>query len=166
MAAQAMAVLHAKRGSATSVDSHFPEKEPDGDDQSTASEMDALARLVPPEQREKQGTMMKQVISTKGLSWQQRTAVLSREHLSFIKVDDPSEQVMDFVPLHEIEKVSVQQVASDPWEVAKATEMARKSAELAGEGMDEREIEAYLANADPPIRPDAAAVFQVTARNR
>lgn len=58
--------------------------------------------------------MEKQVIGTKGLSWQTRTVVLCQQYLSFCKEDDPEEYVIDFIPLHEIQSVSIQEVPSDP----------------------------------------------------
>ena len=61
-----------------------------------------------------QGKMEKQVIGSKGLSWQTRTAVLCQHYLSFCKEDDPKEYVIDYIPLHEIQSVAIQEVPSDP----------------------------------------------------
>lgn len=58
--------------------------------------------------------MEKQVIGSKGLSWQTRTAVLCHQYLSFCKEDDPKEYVIDYIPLHEIQSVAIQEVPSDP----------------------------------------------------
>jgi hypothetical protein len=57
--------------------------------------------------------MEKQVIGTKGITWQLRRAVLSSDYLSFAKIDDDTDYVMDYIPLHEITAVTISEKEAD-----------------------------------------------------
>jgi len=122
-------------------------------------------KLVPVEERLRQGKMEKQVIGSKGLSWQVRSAVMCCEYLAFCKVDDPKEYVIDYIPLHEIQSVSIQAVPSDPYEIAKiATIEAEMNRLRDEEGVPEHELRDRIEQMQPPIKPDADAVHAAQAK--
>ena len=73
--------------------------------------------LCPPEFRRRSGRMEKKMIATKsqpgtdGIEWVPRFAVLSDEKLAFVN-DEGESSIVDFIPLTEVEAVSLQQVGT------------------------------------------------------
>lgn len=145
----------------TSHDHRHSQSESQEDEGSEGSgDPEEDVKLVPFEDRLRQGKMEKQVIGTKGLSWQVRVAVVCHEFLAFCKEDDPKEYVMDFIPLHEIQSVSIQEVPSDPYEIAKTGTVEAETNRLRDEGVPEHEIRERIEK----IKPDADAVHAAQAQ--
>ena len=69
-------------------------------------------QLAPECDRIRQGDMEKKVLSTKGVLWQHRFAVLTVDRLSFTTPGDS--EVIDHIPLHEINSVELQHEYADP----------------------------------------------------
>ena len=53
--------------------------------------------------------MWKKVLSTKGIMWQHRFAVLTKDRLCFTK-DESDPEIMDYIPLHEISTINLHEV--------------------------------------------------------
>ena len=72
-------------------------------------ENEAELVLVPSRDRRRQGPMWKKVLSTKGIMWQHRFAVLTKDRLCFTK-DESDPEIMDYIPLHEISTINLHEV--------------------------------------------------------
>jgi hypothetical protein len=76
--------------------------------------------LCPPEERRRSGRMEKKMVASKaqaqpgtdGITWLPRFAVLSDEKLAFVKTEGET-GIIDFIPLAEVEAVSMQQIDKD-----------------------------------------------------
>ena len=140
---------------------------PGGDAASVASSSKENAYLVPENERLRSGHVEKQVIGTKGVSWQMRNAVLSADYLSFTKIDDTDGYVMDYIPLHEIVGMSITEVESDPYEIAKHKVEEERKAQLRKEGalkgLDEHAVAELIASEN--LKPDADMVHHEASLN-
>lgn len=90
--------------------------------------------LCPPDERRRSGRMEKMVVAsqaqakpgTDGIAWLPRYAVLSDEKLSFVKAEG-EENVIDFIPLAEIEAVSMQQIETEDGQVSSPVRASSKN---------------------------------------
>ena len=105
MASAAIIAIHQKRRSAL-----------------VASQLETLDDdvLCQPEERRRSGRMEKKMVASKaqaqpgtdGITWRPRFAVLSDEKLAFVKTEGET-GIIDFIPLAEVEAVSMQQIDKD-----------------------------------------------------
>ena len=79
--------------------------------------------LPPKAERLYTGYMERKVMTSKGVEWQPRFAVLTRDKLSFTK-GPADDNVIDYIPLYEIEHVYLEKVHVDPEEQAKLAKKA------------------------------------------
>jgi len=90
--------------------------------------------LCPPDERRLSGHMEKMVVTsqaqskpgTDGIAWLPRYAVLSDDKLAFVKAEG-EENVIDFIPLAEIEAVSLQQIETEDGQVSSPVRMSSKN---------------------------------------